>query len=233
MTTLVLLHGWGTTGAVWQRQADFFANLGTRVLTPTFPVWEARWLAAYLKELPLAETVLVGWSLGGMLLLEALSEEPQRSAALVLVATPARFCQGPDHRWGQPAGVVRALRRALHHDPQRVLADFARRCLAPEEMPFREEAQVVFSSPNQGSLLAAGLDYLLHTDLRPRLSRVPPGALILQGEADAIVPPDQALVLKEYLSGARVVKFPQTGHLPFLTRETVFNELLMQVLKLI
>jgi len=224
--TLVLLHGWGTSGSVWRRQVVAFSELGFRVLAPTLPAWEVRWLLEYLQELPLAETGLVGWSLGGMLLLEALSEEPLAPAGLVLVATPASFCQRPDYPPGQPRAVVRAMRRALLEDSRRVLADFAARCLAPGEALFRGGMLGAFLLRGNDTDLAAGLDYLLDTDLRPRLSRVPAGALILQGDEDAIVPPAQAEVLRQHLREARVVNFPGAGHAPFLTQAGVFNEVL-------
>ena len=90
MTTLVLLHGWGAGGGVWDRQAAAFKDFPkfnlAQVLAPTIPVWEADWLAAYLGALPLKECLLVGWSLGGMLLLEAVSRligPPPRGVALV------------------------------------------------------------------------------------------------------------------------------------------------------
>ena len=72
MTTLVFFHGWGASGRVWERQAAAFGDR-MPVLTPTVPVWEVGWFAEYLRGLDLQECLLVGWSLGGMLLLEALS----------------------------------------------------------------------------------------------------------------------------------------------------------------
>lgn len=230
MTHLVLLHGWGTTGQVWRRQQGVFARLGIKVLTPTFPTWEASWLLSYLKDLPLPHTVLVGWSLGGMLLLEALSELDGAPAALVLVATPVKFCLSEDHPAGHPPEVVRALRRALRQDSREVLADFAARCLAPEEAGFQAEVRECFSYPLEPAYLAAGLDYLLKQDLRPFLARVPAGAHILQGEADPIVPPAQARILVQKLPEAEKVTFPGAGHLPFLTQEQAFNRFLGEIL---
>lgn len=226
MKNLVLLHGWGTSGNIWRRQVEAFARSGFRVSAPPFPAWEAGWLVGYLKSLPLIESVVVGWSLGGMLLLEALSEEPLEPAGLVLVATPASFCRGPDYASGQPRAVVRAMRRALLEDARRVLAEFAVQCLAPGEKLFRGGILGAFLFRGDGADLGAGLDYLLNTDLRPRLSRVPAGALILQGDEDAVVPPAQAEVLRQHLREARVVKFPGAGHAPFLTQAAAFNEVL-------
>ncbi|MEJ2070366.1 MAG: alpha/beta fold hydrolase [Syntrophobacterales bacterium] len=199
MKTLVFLHGWGATGSIWRGQREAFLRPGLTVLTPTLPIWEVSWLTGYLQELPLAETILVGWSLGGMLLLEALTAELLEPAGLVLVATPASFCQRPDHPWGQPRSVVRALRRAVATDSRRGLTDFVSRCLAPGEASFKDELLQDFQPRANGAGLAAGLDYLLNTDLRPQLSQVPAGVLIIQGEEDGLVPP--ALVMVKIVGG--------------------------------
>jgi pimeloyl-[acyl-carrier protein] methyl ester esterase len=226
LKTLVFFHGWGATGNIWRRQAEAFPGLGVTVLTPTFPAWEVSWLAGYLRELPLAETVLVGWSLGGMLLLEALGQESFIPGGLVMVATPVSFCQRPDHPAGQPRPVVRALRRTVHEDVRRGLADFAGRCLGPGEMNFQEEILQNFQPQDNGADLAAGLDYLLNADLRPQLAGVPAGALLIQGDQDNIVSPAQTEILRQCLKDARVVTLPGAGHAPFLTRAEEFNEVL-------
>jgi pimeloyl-[acyl-carrier protein] methyl ester esterase len=229
MKNFVLLHGWGATGSIWRRQVEAFSGQGFTVLTPTLPVWETPWLLGYLKELPLAETVLVGWSLGGMLLLEVLSQGPLNPAGLVLVATPASFCQRSDHPWGQPRAVVRTLRRTVREDSRRALIDFATRCLAPGEANFQEELLQEFQPRKNGADLTAGLDYLLNTDLRPQLHRVLAGALILQGDQDAIVPPAQTEALRQYLRDAKVVEFFGAGHAPFITQKDAFNEVLKKI----
>jgi pimeloyl-[acyl-carrier protein] methyl ester esterase len=229
MKTLVLLHGWGVTGKIWRRQVEAFSGQGLTVLTPTFPAWEVPWLAGYLQELPLAETVLVGWSLGGMLLLEALSQESFIPGGLILVATPASFCERPDYPSGQPRATVRALRRAVREDPRRGLDDFASRCLTPGEANFQKEILQDFQLQENGADLAAGLDYLLNTDLRPQLPGIPPGALIIQGDQDAIVPPKQTEILQQHLKDAQVVKLPGAGHAPFITQAVAFNEVMRKI----
>jgi pimeloyl-ACP methyl ester carboxylesterase len=226
MKTLVFLHGWGTTGGIWRRQVEAFSSPGITVFIPTLPAWEASWMVGYLQTLPLAETVLIGWSLGGMLLLEALSQLTVSPAGLVLVATPISFCERPDHPHGQPRVVVRALRRTVRQDPCPGLADFAGRCLALGETNFREEILEDFQPRKNGGDLAAGLDYLINTDLRPQLPGVPAGALIIQGDQDAIVPPEQSEILHRYLKEARLVRIPGAGHAPFLTRAEEFNEIM-------
>jgi pimeloyl-ACP methyl ester carboxylesterase len=222
MTTLVLLHGWGATGAVWQLQEEHFQDRAT-VLTPTVPAWEADWLSDYLKELTLAECLLVGWSLGGMLLLEALSgRQSKPPKGLVLVGVAPVFCRRPDYPWGQPPAVVRGMRRGVKENPRRVLDEFAMQCLAPQEAAYRSKAKAFFDSAAAGTL-AVGLDYLLTRDLRPLLPSLPSGAVIIQGQEDRIVTPAQGHFLRDQLSGAIFYELPGVGHLPFLTQAATFN----------
>jgi len=233
MTTLVFFHGWGASGRIWEGQVAAFGHRVT-VLTPTVPVWEAGWFSDFLRKLrkmPLRETLLVGWSLGGMLLLEALSGLTDPSpGGLVLVGVAPVFTRRPDYPWGQPPAVVRAMRRALTENPQPVLAEFAEQCLAPGEAAFASQARQAFVSQAGPETLAAGLDYLLNQDLRPLFPGLPTGAVVIQGQEDRIVPPAQGEFLKEHLAGARLNLLPGAGHLPFLTQAAAFNGILEKCL---
>ncbi|MDP2045605.1 MAG: alpha/beta fold hydrolase [Deltaproteobacteria bacterium] len=226
MTTLVFFHGWGASGGVWEPQVAAFGHR-MPVLTPTAPVWEVGWFSEFLGGLDLQECLLVGWSLGGMMLLEALSRltdpPPDR---LVLVGVAPVFTRRPDYPWGQPLAVVRAMRRALKENPPQGLAEFAEQCLAPGEAAFGSQAREVFAVPAPAGTLAAGLDYLLHQDLRPLLPRLPAGAVVVQGQADRIVDPAQGWFLQEQLPGAQLHFLPAAGHLPFLTQAAAFNGIL-------
>jgi pimeloyl-[acyl-carrier protein] methyl ester esterase len=230
MKTLVLLHGWGAAGRIWQRQVAAWGGL-LEVLAPNIPKWEAGWLSSYLQGLPLEECVLVGWSLGGMLLLETLAGLAPTPGGVVLVGVAAVFCQRPDYPWGQQAKVVRAMRRSLKDDPQGVLARFSEQCLAPGEKAFRAEALGYFQSGTYPENLAPGLDYLLHQDLRPHLARVPGRPVIVQGDQDAIVPVAQSHFLHQQLPESRLCLLNGAGHLSFLTQAAAFKEILEDILR--
>jgi pimeloyl-[acyl-carrier protein] methyl ester esterase len=229
MKTLILLHGWGADGSVWLKQADAFREQ-FQVATPTFPAWDPAWLAEYLQNFSLPDCLLVGWSLGGMLLLEALAKESATVGGLVLVGVPPVFCSRPDHPWGQPPAAVRAMRRALQNNSQKVLQDFAGSCLSRGEEAFQEEVTPLFTSGN-GTNLAAGMDYLLHQDLRPLLPRLPVPPTIIQGDGDNIVPPEQARFLHEHLPGSKMHLLPGAGHLPFWTQGARFNEIIEGIVR--
>jgi pimeloyl-ACP methyl ester carboxylesterase len=231
MKSLVLLHGWGASGRIWQRQAEAFGP-GCTVLAPQIPRWEAEWLADFLAAIDLSESVLVGWSLGGMLLLEALARlGGPRPFATVLVGVAPVFCRRPDHPWGQPVAAVRAMRQALKTDPRRVINDFARACLAPGEESYRAETAAGFDYEAAPALLAQGLDYLKDKDLRGLLPRIPGPVTIIQGEQDKIVPPAQAEFLQGHLPESRLHILTDAGHLPFITRSPALNSILMDLIE--
>lgn len=230
MKHLVLLHGWGASERIWQRQAEAFREKYT-VLTPRIPEWNAAWLDEYLTRLPMREIVLVGWSLGGMLLLEALAQiAGPAPAATVLVGVAPVFCQRPDHPWGQSVASVRAMRLGLRSDPTRVLMEFLASCLAPGEESFRDEAAAGFDFTADPAHLAQGLDYLRDKDLCGLLGHIPGPVAIVQGEQDGIVDPVQAQFLREHLPDASLHVLPGAGHLPFMTQARAFNGILMDLL---
>jgi pimeloyl-[acyl-carrier protein] methyl ester esterase len=228
MKTLVLVHGWGADGSIWQKQVPAFQSQ-LQVETPTITAWDPAWMGAYLQKFSLPECLLVGWSLGGMLLLEVLARQPAKAGGLVLVGAPAVFCSRPDHPWGQSPAMVRAMRRALNSDPRKVLQDFSVSCLGPGEDSFKTEIAALFTGSN-GADLANGLDYLLNQDLRLLLADLPVSPAIIQGDQDRIVPPEQARFLQGQLPGSRLHLLPGAGHLPFWTQNKRFNEILADIL---
>lgn len=234
MKSLVFFHGWGASERIWQRQVEAFGP-GGNVLAPKIPKWDAAWLADYLSGLSgidPGESALVGWSLGGMLLLEALARLGDlRPAATVLVAAPPVFCRRPDHPWGQPVAAVRAMRQGLKSEPRRVINDFARACLAPGEESYRPEAAAGFDFAAAPAYLAQGLDYLKDKDLRSLLPHILGPVVIIQGEEDKIVPPAQGRYLQEHMPESRLHLLRGAGHLPFLTQAQAFNNILMDLIE--
>ena len=229
MTTLIFFHGWGADGSAWQKQASAFRGR-LQVESPTIPVWEPAWMGEYLQKFSLPDCLLVGWSLGCMLLLEVLARQTARLGGLALVGVPPVFCSQPDHPWGQPPAAVRAMRRALKSNSGKVLTDFVESCLGPGEEAFQKEIGRLFTNSN-GSDLAHGLDYLLNQDLRPMLSKLPVSPVIIQGAQDHIVPPEQARFLQEHLPGSRLYLLPEAGHLPFWTQEGNFNQIIEEMVR--
>lgn len=161
--------------------------------------------------------VLLGWSLGALRCLAAAARRPGMPAGLVLIAPTARL--GADRATGYPGvalGALRAMRQRLNRDQRGCLRDFMLSVFLPGApdgawLDRQVEAAVRNWTP---AALAHGLDALASVDLRPVLNRLQLPVKLLQGRADAIVPPAQACWLAEQLPDASLQGFDGVGHYP-------------------
>jgi len=203
--SVLLLPGWGA---------------GPELLTPLVPpgarAAAADWDAARGPEelVPLAlgaagrldgRLVVVAWSLGAMVALEALPALAGRLAALHLVAPCLRFTDA----W--PSRVLARMRRRCVEDPAGVLAAFAGSMAAPGE------PAPALGIDRPPAALAAGLDYLARRALA-RPAPVPRCRVrIVHGAADSVVPAHLSAPIAEALGAERLV-VAGAGHAPQLTR---------------
>ena len=105
-TPLALLHGWGMNRAIWSPVVDrLSARRPVHVLElpghgdapiDLHHTELVDWAHACLEQAP-ERAVWLGWSLGGMVTMQAALDSPQRIAALVCVASSPRFVQMDDN----------------------------------------------------------------------------------------------------------------------------------------
>ncbi len=212
----VLIPGWGATEECWQTLLPLLPGV-----TPHPLDWSeaARGgpaaVATALAGVP-RPRLLIGWSLGAQLALQAALEAPAEADRLILFAGTARFCADADYP-GAPAAALRAMRLRLTRHPARVLEDFAQTCFAPDGSPDRQAAYLRQAETFSIDDLALGLDTLARLDVRAPAAALSMPTLLLHGEMDAIIPVANARHLAARLPDARLQTLPGRGHaLPFL-----------------
>lgn len=231
---LVLLHGWGLHGGVWERSARELAGR-YRVIRPDLPgfgrsaphegVWSAPSLAGRLAAALPRGAVWIGWSLGGLL---ALAAAPSASPArLVLVGSTPRFVQGEGWPHALAASVLEGFAEELERDYRATLLRFlalqARGSeRAREELRGLREILFAHGEPAPAAL-RGGLSILRESDLRPALSKIEVPVLVLHGERDMLVPVAAAAAMAEQLPGGRLALIPGAGHAPFLSHPDLFH----------
>ncbi len=232
--SLLAVHGWSRSSADLGPLAA--ALPGHRVLRPDLPghgrsapgPLTLAALADALAALAAAEAprgaVLLGWSMGAQVALAALAAHPALRAltrGVVLLGATPRFTEGEGWPHGQPLRAVEGLALRVRRAPARALARFLDDCFAPGELDAAGEARLgplrAAPTPGLGAALA-GLDLLATADLRAALPGLDLPALVLHGEADAIVPVGAGRALAAALPRARLLTWPGLGHAPHLSR---------------
>lgn len=227
---LVLLHGWGMNGAVWEGLPEAI-SAGRRVTrielpghgaSPFEPGWHDRasWARACLEAAP-KRAVWLGWSLGGLLALEAALAAPGRVAALILMTATPRFVQAPDWPAAMAAQTLARFHNGLLADLaatlERFLALQVRGSDAARETLRTLRRELALRPQPDPAALAVGLDLLRDGDLRERLGDVACPTLWLFGARDTLVPVGAAEGVATLLSGARLAVIPGAAHAPFLS----------------
>jgi pimeloyl-[acyl-carrier protein] methyl ester esterase len=229
-TDLVLVHGWGMNNGVWQGLPDRLRN-GCRLHPIGLPGHgEARfdadrislpdWADACLERAP-EHAVWLGWSLGGLVALQAARQAPKRIVALVLMTATPRFVQAADWRPAMPAQTLARFHEALIDEPATTLERFlALQVRGSEDARGtlrRLRAALARCPEPDPSALRVGLDLLAEEDLRGPLPDIAAPALWLFGGRDTLVPAGVGARVTLLMPGARSSVIDGAAHAPLLS----------------
>ncbi len=217
-TPAILLSGWAHPARVLCPLAEALRPVYDAICLSTDELGDdpAGWSDALAERIRAAAAppLLIGWSMGGMVALDAMTAEapPPPVTALVLIGSTARFCAAPHWPWGQTTATLRALRLGLRRDPRGALAGFFAECDAPARTEEDLLARRIDEARALGEArLSAGLDYLGSTDLADRLDRLHVRLACIHGEDDRVIPCDASRALARKCSGVLEV-LAKNGH---------------------
>jgi pimeloyl-[acyl-carrier protein] methyl ester esterase len=166
--------------------------------------------------------IVAGWSMGGMIAIEAAIHQPEAIAALVLLSSTARFCRADDRPWATPPAALRTMKAGTRRHPEDVLDGFLQASESPADELLSAHPEWTFPDP---VLLCHGLDYLEQVDLREAKPNCP--TLILHGTQDAIISHRAATKLMEQFDDVHLTLFDDAGHgLPIQKSQAVAQEMI-------
>ncbi len=238
---VVMIHGWCMSSAVWKYQ---FVNCAgsIRILAPDlrghglsrgisgYPDFDgfANDLIDMIDFLELPSVVLVGWSMGAQIALQACSSLSGRVAGLVLVSATPCFTASDDFPYGLADKEASGMRLKVLRNIERALEGFHTRLFAEGELnghpSFSEIEQLLAAIPAPDTAAALeALDTLVRTDMRHLLTTIVVPTLIVNGALDRVCLPQASGYLKEHIHDAEQSVFPYCGHAPFMTFPMQFN----------
>ena len=239
---LVFLHGIGGAARAWRGQLDFFGNRyravawdmpgygGSAPLSTVSIAALADALQDFLQQIGAVRPILVGHSIGGMIVQQLLTKNPGIASAVVLAQTSPAFGKpdgdwqkafigarlGPLDRGETMVSLAPALVRELvGDDPDASGMALARDCMA-----------AVPEATYRATMLA-----LMGFDLRDALKRIAVPTLVLSGSKDKNALASMMAKMASYIPTATYVELEGVGHLVNLERPAIFNAALDQFLK--
>src|SRR2546428_11795190 len=220
---LVLLHGYGVSGHVWQRSIPYLARQ-RQVIVVDLPghgrstlqgPWRLRaiapLLATWLQELELEPAALVGHSMGGAIAVHLATFAPTLFERLILVNAAALPLQETLLTMS-----LRSLRSMAQRGGGGYPLALLRDVLKPRPRLHWQAAQEMIQSDFRAELA--------------QLAATPIPILIIWGERDPLLPLSFGQDLSKTLPQATFTTMPQSGHRPPLSEPEKFSRLVLEFL---
>jgi 3-oxoadipate enol-lactonase len=242
MQPLVFLHGIGGAARAWRGQLDFFKGChraiawdmpgygGSSPLPAVSIPALADALEHFLRQVGATKPILVGHSIGGMIVQQLLAKNPGIAGAVVLAQTSPAFGK-PDGDWQKSFIDARLgpldrgetmvslaptlVRELVGDDPDATGMALARDCMA-----------AVPEATYRATMLA-----LLGFDQRSALRNIAVRTLVLSGSKDNNAPAPMMAKMASFIPSATYVELEGVGHLANLERPLAFNAALDSFLK--
>jgi pimeloyl-ACP methyl ester carboxylesterase len=247
---LVLVHGSGTSGAIWRRAIPLLAGAGRRTVAPDLPGYGrspaagrgfaltavADALADGLGEASVpAPYDLVGHSMGGAIALLLAARRPAAVRRLVLVA-PAGLAALPT-----PVAALLGAVAAPYAVARRRLATPLLRSATVRRLALAgvardggsvppEDARAALASSAGATRIGPGLASAAAADLRAELASLRGPIGLVWGEHDPIIPRKRIEVIRAVREDVVLRVVPGTAHAPMLERPDAFVAALEDVL---
>ncbi len=231
---LVFLHGIGGAARAFRPQLKAFGARfraiawdmpgygGSAPLAQTSIATLTAALRDFLAAVDAPRPILVGHSIGGMIVQQFLSESPQGAAAVVLAQTSPAFGK-PDGDW-QKAFIdarVGPLDRGetMASLAPKLVADLVGDDPDPEGLALARDCMASVPEATYRAVMHA----LLGFDQRAALAQIAVPALVLSGTRDTNAPAPMMAKMAGFIPGARYVALDRVGHLAGLERPHAFN----------
>lgn len=231
---LVLLHGWGLHGGIWQtllpKLQDSFSvynldlpGFGHSRLNDSVEYnldYLVGSVARFLETLE-QPCFLIGWSLGGLVATALALKHPNLVSKLITVASSPRFVADDDWPHAMQAEVLNAFIASLSLDYQVTLQRFlmvqTMGSLTQKSDIKQLKAEVLSRGEPDIKALQGGLAILHAINLIDQLPDLKPPLLRLYGRLDSLVPQKVAFDVGRLLPQSQAKIYQRAAHAPFLS----------------
>lgn len=239
---VVLLHGWAMHGGVWDEltthlSANFtlhVVDLPGHGLSPSTDHLSLPGISEAVFEAVMPRlsqpAIWLGWSLGGLVVMQIALDHREWINKLVLTATSPCFSKQDDWHVAIDADVLAMFATQLAEDFASTLQRFLALQVKGSEharQALRElKARMLSVAQPEQNALAAGLVILENTDLKQRLVELTMPVMLVAGAQDMLVPQAAIPKVAGMLPNAQYRIIESAGHAPFISHPQQFNQIL-------
>jgi pimeloyl-[acyl-carrier protein] methyl ester esterase len=238
---IVFLHGWGMNHGIWQPFSELvraeygqFADIKCFDLPGfglahqnTLPDYSLEQLAQFIANKLVKPTILIGWSMGGLVAQQLANEAHPLVIAHAQIASTPRFTESADWPGIKPA-VLTLFAKQLKIDHQTLLHRFlALQNMGLDKPKFSVKQMLDLLTQYPSSTpktLESSLSILHTTDLRDELGKSKLPCLRLYGELDSLVPHKAVDKIQSLCKNSHSVIIDKASHAPFLSHPSVTFE---------
>lgn len=239
---VILLHGWLGSWGYW---LDTMEALGHNYRLYALDFWgfgdsgkrRDRYLIGdfvdlvdqFMDRLGIVQAPIVGHSMGGTVALSLALSRPNRVCKVVVVGSPVVgdslniFLRLAGRPW--IAYIVWQMPTALRWGIKLFSPKITREWRKWYNMQIQDLSRTTLEA------FFSSIGSLRRVDLRPKLSVLHTPVMSVNGVGDNVVNPNQAAIIKRYVSGARIEMMAHSRHFPMLDEPEVFNEQLHSFLR--
>ena len=188
-------------------------------------------LQSLLEELfPGEKAVLCGLSMGGYVLFEFMKRFPEKARALILASTRAS-ADSPEARANRFKLIEQVKLKGPAAAADAMLPKLLGKTALEKRSDLVEKVRALILKNSAEGIIAALKGMAARADSKGVLPGIKCPVLILAGEEDTLIPPDEIKSMKEGMPAARLEMIPQAGHLLNLEQPDAFHKAFVNFLK--
>lgn len=245
---LVLLHGWGLNSGVWepvlpQLTKNFQVHCidlpGYGVNVDVLPaLYSLESAADMVARVCPEQSVLVGWSLGGLIASSIAMRQPEKVNVLGLIASSPCFASRDEWKGIKPTTLTQfsaLLASDLEKTVERFLAIQAMGSEFGRQDVKKIKALIMDHPLPHADALTAGLEILAEADLRAKLPEITMPSFGIYGRLDSLVAAGNIEWIATQIPHFDYRVVEKASHAPFISHSAdfvrCFNELCLPLVK--
>lgn len=244
--TIFFVHGWPINHKMFEYQLNVLPNFGFRCISIDlrgFGNSSAPWdgysydrlsddIYVIIKKLNLENITLVGFSMGGPIVIRYMSRHSGYKVdelGLWAAAAPS-FTQRPNNPYGMSIEAVNKLISSFYYDRPQTLVDFGSMFFASQVTPsFMTWFNGLSLSSSSYATIKTAVS-LRDEDVSSDFSSIKVPTGIFHGKLDQICPFPLALLMNKGIAGSVLYPFEHSGHGVFYDELALFNNRFIQFL---